>query len=262
MKALLLRMRHHLATCRKAWLAVALLATGWFARDAWIWATRPDPIEALLRYDDLARPPLTPDVDYSTYIAEEKEQYDPWDGGRIEMAWVAMEEVYGLSGIISSMTWRCAIYDYIAARQTMTEKQISLNGPAILPAYRRLSEALDRFAEVDSSFDSEKLDTLCSAMDAKLLARIVQYQIAKGGSGGDVEFDPAKLGALIDRQDRFVRARVSGDKEAMALNDALRAKYMKAGADVAHELRDWNPKCARLVVLAMNRHIEPFPQGE
>lgn len=262
MRSLLLRLGQHFAACRKAWLAVALLATGWFARDAWTWATRPDPYEALLRYDDLARPPLPPDVDYSTYIAEEKEQYDPWEGGRNEMAWVAMEELYGLSGIISSSAWRCAIYDYIAARQTMTEKQITLNGPAILPAYRRLSEALGRFAEVDSNFESEKLDTLCSAMDAKLLARIVQYQIAKGGSGGDVEFDPAKLAMLIDRQYKFVSARESDDKDAIVRNEALRAKYMKAGVDIAHELKDWNPKCARLVVLAMNRHIEPFPSEE
>ena len=253
-------LKHQFATHRTAWVAVLMLGVGFGARDVWRWATTPDEYEALLYYDDPERPALSPELDY--FGLDEKEQYDPWDAGRYEMAWVAMERLYGLRGIISSPAWNCAIYDYIGSRKTMTRNQISRNEPEFLPVYQRLESALDRFAEVNSDHAAEKLNTLAAANDAKLLARIVQYQIVKGGSGGDAEFDASKMGALFDRQYACVRAKENNDKEAIARNAVMRANYIKAASDVANELKNWNPKCARLVVIAMNRYIEPFPSDE
>lgn len=46
MKVLLSRLGHRLAAHRNTWLAVALIATGWFARDAWTWANTVDAVES------------------------------------------------------------------------------------------------------------------------------------------------------------------------------------------------------------------------
>ena len=256
-------LKHQFTANRTAWVAVMMLGVGFGARDVWTWATTPDPYEALLYYDEPERRPLPPHLDYSTYYDDEEgEQYDMLDGGRFEMAWVAMDELYGITGVIASWSWRCAIYDFIGARKSMTEKQILIKDPSILPAYQRLEEALRAFADVDCGYEYEKLDTYASACDARVLARIVQYQIAKGGSGGDVEFDAMKMRALFDRQYMCEFARESGNKEAIASHIELRGEYIRAASKVAKELKYWNPKCARLIVECMNRRIDPTWSGE